>query len=86
MSLTIGFWDGLSAKSRTGGFFYVPATKAAGTGQAQKSNFRLAGKTGSGVPWLLNGSNKKESGICCVEAGESGNNCWKGRLKKNGLW
>jgi hypothetical protein len=21
MSLTIGFWDGLSAKSRTGGFF-----------------------------------------------------------------
>ncbi|GEM_PF-3036983 len=25
MSLTIGFWDGLSAKSRTGGFF-IPET------------------------------------------------------------
>jgi hypothetical protein len=28
MSLTIGFWDGLSAKSRMGGFFYSQVPKS----------------------------------------------------------
>jgi len=27
MSLTIGFWDGLSAKSRQGGFFFFAKIK-----------------------------------------------------------
>jgi hypothetical protein len=35
MSLTIGFWDGLSAKSRTGGFFL-------GGNRFEEKNFRYS--------------------------------------------